>query len=640
MLEAFWHTRPEMAALVRNNNPEEILTLSHEYSDTNTSLLLFTELFDDFGTNEGAMADKLVHASQDIIKAYGKGRPVFRVYDPILGIWVEEADMLQTGESGSSAVNSLMRKLETAAKMSYRYLHRLVVAVFPPLQKPSNADDSIKQMFLIREAIIAEVKKTMRILENLANGIRGKSESIIRNSWKNQVVCDEEDWNSNMRWIVCDDATIDLDLVRHRQDLPIFQCTVPHSPEHMSTNKANASTKYLGVDYMLYDPEDCIPEESAFVTGVARTLPSAEIRAFIQSRFGVALYGDPNSFGKAMVWQYGDSDTAKSSIQEVIAGQNGVFAEYSWSANSSVICSGNTAASDTETNRFKAKAYGKRYVLMNELDDGARLSQSKVKSLTGADTVYGDTKYGSEVNYKFTATLFMASNHGPRMPEGDLGLSSRILVIPFEHHYWIQEKNPEKWESDPENRANPYWVDEVLSSEFERSMILLWTLEGARNYFSAGIGQSIPKAIQEAGNKFKANADTVSQVVDTMFGKNMESDGVNPSYKIYSQEEWDSYGFTPKDATYKTSFLDSFEMTLTEMGLDSDYITKNLGRFKKSALDYALQKYGIELKRIRVGNQRRYVLMNVRAALLSDQDFVNAIEDEKGVQEATKWVPL
>ena len=277
---------------------------------------------------------------------------------------------------------------------------------------------------------------------------------------------------------------------------------------------------------------------------------------------------------------------------------------------------------------------------MNELDDGARLSQSKVKSLTGADTVYGDTKYGSEVNYKFTATLFMASNHGPRMPEGDLGLSSRILVIPFEHHYWIQEKNPEKWESDPENRANPYWVDEVLSSEFERSMILLWTLEGARNYFSAGIGQSIPKAIQEAGNKFKANADTVSQVVDTMFGKNMESDGVNPSYKIYSQEEWDSYGFTPKDATYKTSFLDSFEGTLVEMGLDSDYITKNLGRFKKSALDYALQKYGIELKRIRVGNQRRYVLMNVRAALLSDQDFVNAIEDEKEVQEATKWVPL
>ena len=586
------------------------------------------KLVEEFGINEGDLATKLNAGFNHIIKTTGKNGSEFRVYDPNAGVWVCDSGELANGQTPAQVIDELLQSYEKVAQKSARLLESVINITFPPQARPSSKDQVALQFYLARENVIKGLKKISSSALNLASNLRGKSYKIFMNQWQNIAQADETTWDSEMRWLVCKDVTVDLQLVRSDFSKRVFECVVPHSPKHMSTNKVNATAKYLNIDYVYGDESD-LPTESKFITGVARTLPDESIREFMQARFGVALYGTPGEFGKAMVWQFGESDTAKSSIQEVIAGQNGVFSEYSWTGNSTVLCTGNGAASDTEANRFKAKSRGKRYVLINELDDGARLSQSTVKSLTGGDTVYGDTKYGSEVNYSFTATIFMASNHGPRLPEGDTALASRILVVPFEHHYWVQEKNPKKWLEDPENRANPSWVDDVLSNDFERSMILLWVLEGARKYFYLDTGKEIPEAIQKAGDKFKNSADIVAQTVMTILGLNDDADGVRQSYRIYSNEEWNNYGHLESDGTLVADFKKVFEMTLIELGLDDDYVIKHMKKYTDSAVKYIDEKFDARLRTIRLPNGGRRLVFTRMRPFTSNATVSQQIEDEQ-----------
>jgi phage/plasmid-associated DNA primase len=584
--------------------------------------------FESLPTNEGAFAGCLNEGYKRIIKSTGRGGQTFKVYDYTAGVWVTEGEELLTGEKTQEVIDYVLRGFEKAAVRTATLVASIINIVYPPMPRPSSKDDTALNFYLAREAVLKEIKRKVVAFSDKADNIRGKYISSVLRQWRTLAFTDEEAWDADMRWVVCQDATVDLQLIKNDFSKRIFECTVPHAPEQMSTNSVSASTEFLNIDY-IYSDNDDLPAESKFILGVARTLPDADIREFMQARFGVALYGTPGEFGKAMVWQFGESDTAKSSIQEVIAGQHGVFSEYSWTGNSTVLCTGNGAASDTEANRFKAKSRGKRFVLINELDDGAKLSQSKVKSLTGGDTVYGDTKYGSEVNYSFTATIFMASNHGPRLPEGDTALSSRILVVPFDHHYWIQEKNPKKWLEEPENRANPHWVDDVLSSEFERSMILLWVLEGARKYFYKNIGKEIPEAIQKAGDKFKNAADIVSQTVMTMLGENDDADGVRQTYIIYNDDVWHGYGNLDSDGVLVTDFVEAFKITLAELGLEDDYVSKHMRKYVDSAIKYVDEKYDARLKTVRLpGGMRRKIFTRMKQ-YTNSTTIKQAIEDER-----------
>ena len=588
---------------------------------------IFDRYFEELPTNEGGFMDVLNRGYNHIIKATDKSGK-FRVYDYDSGVWVDSGKPLADGRMSQDILTEILSGYERATVRSAEFMLALIGLVFPPQPRPSSKDVMELSIYLARESVVREIRRKHSSFVNTAENIRGRSYSNVMRQWATMAAYDESLWDSNMRWVVCEDATIDLDLVMNDFNKRIFECVVPHSPEHMSTNQVHATTEFLNIDYVDTGDSD-LPTESKFITGVARTLPDASIREFLQARFGVALYGTPGEFGKAMVWQFGESDTAKSSIQEVIAGQNGVFSQYSWTANSSVLCVGNRGASDTEASRFKAMARGKRYVLINELEDGAKLSQTVVKSLTGGDTVYGDTKYGSEVNYSFTATIFMASNHGPKLPEGDTALASRLLVVPFNHHYWVQEKSPQKWLDDKLNRANPRWVEEVLSDSFERSMILLWVLEGARKYFYKGIGKSIPDAIQKAGDKFKNEADLVSQTVMTMLGINDDADGVRQSYRIYSDTEWESYGNSDSDGVLMTDFKKAFSATLGELGLMDDFTEKHLKKYMDAAVKYIDEKFDARLDTVRLsGGTRRKVF--TRMMPYTDQTTVKQIiQDEQ-----------
>ena len=649
--QVFWNSRPEMAELLKKfDTPRDVaaeitrvVTLEEPNGEDAYVRKMYLEgLLRDFGLNEGNIAQKIATGYGHILRTANKGNIIY-AYNPTEGIWVTKSRKGYTQKDADNSteydpnvvVFNILKDVESIALKSIQVIIELRKLILRTMIRPSAKEPALLSAWADRDEIVREINRDISNTNLFARNILGKSRAGIIKQWSELVDIDENMFDTNMRWVVCEGGTVDLEKIRYNLEDPIFMSVVPYSPEHMSTQKCHARVDYLSIDYIPPEDLDDLPSTSEFIKGISKTLPNRGIREFLQARYGVALYGDPGSFGKVMLWAYGSSDTAKSSIQETIAGNDGIFSEYSWTGNATVISqTSGGVGTDTESNRFKGQARGKRFILFNEMDEGMRLSQSKVKSFTAGDTVFGDVKYGSEANYKFTGTLFMASNDMPRLPAGDVALATRVLVIPFTHHYIVQEKNSTLWMNEPENRANPHWVSDILSSDFERSMILLWTLEGARNYFSRDIGKAIPKEIEEAGDTFKNQSDFMSQIIHTMMGNNKDADGVRQVYRYYTSEQGQALGHKDSDGVLLKDFKDAFFNVAGELGITEEWITKNKRKYGDLAAKYIEETYGVKIKLAPMpdGKKRKFITQ-IRPFYEEEAQVEQAIKQEDAMAD-------
>ena len=649
--QVFWNSRPEMAELLKKfDTPRDVaaeitrvVTLEEPNGEDAYVRKMYLEgLLRDFGLNEGNIAQKIATGYGHILRTANKGNTIY-AYNPTEGIWVTKSRKGYTQKDADNSteydpnvvVFNILKDVESIALKSIQVIIELRKLILRTMIRPSAKEPALLSAWADRDEIVREINRDISNTNLFARNILGKSRAGIIKQWSELVDIDENMFDTNMRWVVCEGGTVDLEKIRYNLEDPIFMSVVPYSPEHMSTQKCHARVDYLSIDYIPPEDLDDLPSTSEFIKGVSKTLPNRGIREFLQARYGVALYGDPGSFGKVMLWAYGSSDTAKSSIQETIAGNDGIFSEYSWTGNATVISqTSGGVGTDTESNRFKGQARGKRFILFNEMDEGMKLSQSKVKSFTAGDTVFGDVKYGSEANYKFTGTLFMASNDMPRLPAGDVALATRVLVIPFTHHYIVQEKNSTLWMNEPENRANPHWVSDILSSDFERSMILLWTLEGARNYFSRDIGKAIPKEIEEAGDTFKNQSDFMSQIIHTMIGNNKDADGVRQVYRYYTAEQWQALGHKDADGVLLKDFKEAFFNVAGELGITEEWITKNKRKYGDLAAKFIEETYGVKIKLAPMpdGKKRKFITQ-IRPFYEEEAQVEQAIKQEDAMAD-------
>lgn len=461
------------------------------------------------------------------ILKYNTGKSKFMLYDAECGIWQHER--MSSGETIGSCIDQIINDFGLALFRASKLLKMLGEYAAPdpgpkPEKDPGNAWAALNAKHKEMTKIVEEVEKTATAIFN------GKYKEFHA-AFKRRLEAPQTDWDSDTRWVVLTDGVINVEQVYATGNT----FPEPFSPEHMTTMCLD-----VGLSDALRNAG-----ESEWDRGVAKVLPDPELRRYLQKRFGAALLGKPGQAGKSMVWQFGIGDTAKSTIQECIAGANGVFSPYAYVASSKALTKSGEKTGVTE--RFKAYARGKRFVIMDELDDGETLAQADLKVMTGGSSVEGTAKYENSVSYHFTATMFMASNHPPQFPPGDTAAQGRIHVVPFSHKLFIKSKDPVGWENAEEiHRADEHWADRVLESPHERAAILRWVLDGLVFYAQDnGIGK-LPDAMIEAASEFSADADPVAKIVRALLGE-------EPGYedaeciRIHTDSEWAAWGFEDKD---------------------------------------------------------------------------------------------
>lgn len=279
-----------------------------------------------------------------------------------------------------------------------------------------------------------------------------------------------DDFDKRRELVTLDNGVLNLDTFE----------LVPHDPSFMLTRKINAK----------YDPD---AKEGRFTRFMEEVLPDQEVREYLQRVCGYALTGQADS--RVLVQLYGPSGSGKSQFMKALFNVMGDFAKRS-----------SDTAFQARSNGYKGPSEdlhslrGSRFAMMPELDEGFRLNVSLIKSLTGGDPLTTRKLYGQEVTWRPEFTVFMITNHLPRVAAGEDAYWNRVKPIKF-GQVFVDDMG-EALSADDRN------LGEKMAAE-EPEVILNWVLEGLKSYRQRGL--DAPEQIAQWRDDYRDEVDTVRQ---------------------------------------------------------------------------------------------------------------------------------
>ncbi|MCL5124020.1 MAG: phage/plasmid primase, P4 family [Deltaproteobacteria bacterium] len=166
---------------------------------------------------------------------------------------------------------------------------------------------------------------------------------------------------------------------------------------------------------------------------------------------------------------------------------------------------------------------GKRLVWANETDRSKRLDVSRVKELSGGDTISARNPFGKKlVTFKPTHTIFLLTNDPPRIPTKRVDpVWDRVSLIPFYLKY-VDEPTLEF-----ERKKDTFLTDKLKK---EASGILAWLVRGCLEWQTFGLKKS--QRVLQATLDYQDSEDTTGRFIKERC-KLVSSDEKTQASKIY-----------------------------------------------------------------------------------------------------------
>jgi putative DNA primase/helicase len=249
----------------------------------------------------------------------------------------------------------------------------------------------------------------------------------------------------------------------------------PHDPKQLMTKLANVE----------YDENAECPQWQQFLD---RIIPDTENQDFIQHFIGSCLTGEIRD--QYLVLFIGGGANGKSVFVEVIREMLNDYA--------AIIEPGDLVVTRNEPHpTSRLKLMGARFATCNEVEGNARLSDVKVKRLTGGDTLTGRGMGKDFIDFKPTFKPILIANHKPPMQEQDEGIRRRLIVFPFNVTIPSHERNPD--------------LKQQLLKELPG--ILAWAVRGCLAWNQAG-RLNLPFDVENATRGYIDDNDTVQAFIN------------------------------------------------------------------------------------------------------------------------------
>lgn len=216
---------------------------------------------------------------------------------------------------------------------------------------------------------------------------------------------------------------------------------------------------------------------------------------FLQRLAGYFLTGEVSE--QILAVFHGAGSNGKSTLLNALQGTLG--ADYTSAAPPSLLMEKKTEAHPTEL----AGLFGKRLVIAQETNAGARLAESTVKQLTGGDMISARRMREDFWTFSPTHKLVICSNHKPRIKGTDHAIWRRVVLLPFERRFW----NPAKGEEGPAELIQDKALPEKLAAEHEG--ILAWMVQGCLDWQRGGL--QIPDSVRAATEDYRSEQDILGQ---------------------------------------------------------------------------------------------------------------------------------
>ena len=221
------------------------------------------------------------------------------------------------------------------------------------------------------------------------------------------------------------------------------------------------------------------------------TMGDRDLEQYLQLVAGMSAVGEVYEEGLIMV--YGPGGNGKSTMFGTLMK---VLGDYATTIRSSVLME---RRNGSEPYGLEA-ARGRRMVLMSELDEGARMSVSTMKTLTSRDKIQANPKFHEIFSFMPTHKLILHTNHLPRLGQLDGGTKRRIAIVPF--------RCPPK-----EGKACIPDLSQKLV-EKEGPQILAWICEGAKLFWEAGCIVQKPEAVIRATGEYLDGEDWLGHFLE------------------------------------------------------------------------------------------------------------------------------
>ncbi len=255
----------------------------------------------------------------------------------------------------------------------------------------------------------------------------------------------------------------------------------PHRPEHLVTRRLEVH----------YDANATAPTWDRFLDEVQ---PDPKMRAFLQRLSGYSITGAIREH--VLPFHYGVGANGKGTFLEHAMLK--LLGDYGAKLTNGLVYANDRAKCPLLE---LAELCGRRFGLGEENNDGARLNEGALKSITGGDRQKGRFHYKEHVEYFPSYKIALVGNHKPRIDGTDDGIWRRFLLVDW----------PVQIPSDKRDGKLP---DKLA---VEMSGILNWCIAGARAWMAEGLNP--PESCRAATEAFRDGSDSLAEFIEDAFEK-------------------------------------------------------------------------------------------------------------------------
>ncbi len=334
-------------------------------------------------------------------------------------------------------------------------------------------------------------------------------------------------------WLVnCQNGTLDLRTGKLKD----------HDP-------ADRITKIVPVDYA---PDAPCPRFERFLK---EALVDEALIKFVKRYAGYTLTGITRE--RLLAILYGFGKNGKTTLVELL---HEALGDYARNADVETLLIKKYQGVGNDVAALK----GARFVSAAEVEKGRRLAESKVKQLTGRDTVTARFLFGENFDFKPEFKLWLSTNNKPVIQGTDDAIWDRIRLIPFMQRF-------------EGSKADPKLPDKLRD---ELAGVFAWMVEGCLEWQEHGLEE--PKTVAEATRRYREEMDTLAAFFED---RCVIREGLmTPASRLYK-----AYQMWCDDAGEHAETQKMFGMRLSERGFVSEKIKRGQHKDRKGWLGIGLR---------------------------------------------------
>jgi len=234
-----------------------------------------------------------------------------------------------------------------------------------------------------------------------------------------------------------------------------------------------------------YDPDAKAPRFEQFINEVFEG--DEGLIAFVQRFAGYSLTGSIEE--RAFAILHGTGKNGKTTLVELL---RDVLMDYAKNTETETVLRKRHAGISNDVAALK----GARFVSAAEVEKGRTLAESKVKNLTGTDTVTARFLFAEPFDFRPEFKLWLSTNHKPEIRGTDDAIWDRIKLIPF----------AQRFTGEKADRSLPRKLREELPG------VLAWMVRGCANWQRNGLGES--EKVDQATQGYRTEMDALAAFIE------------------------------------------------------------------------------------------------------------------------------